>query len=203
MNEIELKAHVRNKAALREKLASFAEFEQSVVREDVYYECPHNSRLKTRLRTERSAGTKPKYFVTYKKKELKEACGGTMTEVNDELESELSSPQAVEQFLCDCGFRQVLKKRKEAEIWKAPVPAPDGKDGELQAVLELCTVPPLGDFLEIEILSPETDSCILGRLQAALLALLEKSGIEASCIESRYYSDLLSEARKHTSGSHA
>ncbi|MBP3365726.1 MAG: class IV adenylate cyclase [Treponema sp.] len=198
MTEIELKAHVSDKSSLKKKLASFAEFEKSVVRDDTYYASPLNSHLKIRLRTEQTAGAKPCYFVTYKRKELKTAADSIQTEVNEELESELSSPHALEQFLCDCGFQPVLKKRKEAESWKAPVPGLEGQAAALKATLEICTVPPLGDFLEIEILSPETDSSAVSRFQEALAVLLEKAGIEQKCIESRYYSDLLSEAQQHT-----
>ena len=58
---------------------------------------------------------------------------------------------------------------------------------------ELCNVPPLGDFLEIEILVKDTNEETIKPLQDKLLELLDMTGIGRDKIEKRYYSDMLRE----------
>ncbi|MGN0730224.1 class IV adenylate cyclase [Treponema sp.] len=193
MNEIEIKARVYNKSALVETLKTFAEFKGEVEKTDVYYESPLNP-VKIRIRKEkRTDGTT--CIVTYKRKERKAASGTFSTELNEELEAELSCAEPLEQFFQDAGFKVALKKQKQTMAWQHTV----SSQGEsFCANLEICTVPPLGTFLEIEIISPSKKEEDVEKIQGILFELLEKCGIEKSCIEQRYYSELLQEeAVKH------
>lgn len=100
----------------------------------------------------------------------------------------------LEQFFLDAGFSVELKKHKEVLTWTYPLPIlSELLKEEIFTTIELCNVPPLGDFLEIEILSPSKDEKIVSQIQQILFEILEKSGIEKSQIEPRYYSDLLKE----------
>lgn len=79
--------------------------------------------------------------------------------------------------------------------WKLELPD-SIEHTKLKATLELCNVPPLGYFLEIEILSPSKKDEDVKKVQQILFELLEKCGIEKSCIEEKYYSELLSQIEK-------
>lgn len=62
-----------------------------------------------------------------------------------------------------------------------------------QVHLELCNIPQLGDFLEIEIV---TETCTNeDGIRDRLKSLIEQSGIPLSNIEERYYSELLKLAK--------
>ena len=224
MNEIELKAHVYDRAALTQKLNSFATYEGAVTRDDTYYALASNKtapkiriRRETRITTlEKSSAThhdaveasrisskkdtttdttiETTYLVTYKRKELRtDEATGTAIEVNDEKECEVSSPDALIAFLTDSGYVVDLQKHKEVQDWTLPLPEsllPEA-DKQLSATFEVCTVLPLGDFLEIEVLSPVATEDVVARIHTELENLLEKVGISKSCIEKRYYSELL------------
>lgn len=195
MNEIEIKAHVYKKDELIKKLNSFAEFKQEVSRDDTYYESPLNPKIKIRVRKEK-CGKKTRTILTYKRKEIKNASGNSSTELNEELETEILSSEPLEQFFFDAGLKVALKKHKEVMDWELELPASiEGK--KLIATLELCNVPPLGHFLEIEILSPSKKDEYVKKVQQILFELLEKCGIEKSCIEDKYYSELLEQTKKN------
>lgn len=195
MNEIEIKAHVYQKEELIKKLNSFAEFKQEVSRDDTYYESPANPKVKIRIRKEKR-GKEEHSILTYKRKEIRGASSGTSTELNEELETELLSAEPLEQFFLDAGLRVSLKKHKDVMDWEVRLPA-SIKNTQLKATLELCNVPPLGNFLEIEILSPSEKDEDIKKIQQILFELLEKCGIEKSCIEEKYYSELLEQTGKN------
>lgn len=195
MNEIEIKAHVYKKDELIKKLNSFAEFKQEVLRDDTYYESPLNPKIKIRIRKEKY-GKETRCILTYKQKEIKSASENFSTELNEELETEILSSEPLEKFFCDAGFKVALKKHKEVMDWKLELPA-SIEHTKLKATLELCNVPPLGYFLEIEILSPSKKDEDVKKVQQILFELLEKCGIEKFCIEEKYYSELLSQIEKN------
>ena len=58
---------------------------------------------------------------------------------------------------------------------------------------ELCNVPPLGDFLEIEILTKDDSEENIRYAQDKLFELLDMTGIGRDKIEKRYYSEMLRE----------
>lgn len=189
MKEIELKAHVLEREKTRQNIEAFAHLQCSLVKEDVYYELPRKEGVRLRIRRQTQEG-KTTYLATYKKSEAFFTGQAGQTEVNEEVECTLSSPDAIEAFLCDTGFKVVLRKKKETLSWtKETSLVINGQ--RLFATLELCRVPPLGDFIEIEILSPSDDAPTVKAIQEELLALLEKCGVGRECIERQYYSDLL------------
>ncbi len=197
MTEIELKAHVDDRPALRHRLKQFAEYACTVIRDDTYYGTSPQDRHKLRIRHERHLSENgtvaaEDFLVTYKRKEKRTALDGTVLEVNDERECTVSSPDALTAFLRDAGYSVQLEKHKEVEDWQTSVNNIKDADGTpVKATLEICTVPPLGDFLEIEILAPSDDETTVSLARQELSKLLEKSGIGADKIEPRYYSELL------------
>lgn len=202
MFELELKAHVRDRAAVIQQLNSFARFDRIIIKDDSYFklERPGKERVTARIRIEEHrlaenaftfAGQKTiaqKAFLNYKKKERRSTePNGIAIEVNDEYETEISDAECVKELLLASGFVNYFSKHKDSFGWYAECHG----DCFSRAHVELCAVPPLGDFLEIEICSPRKDEAAVREIDAALKQLLLKSGLELCDIEERYYSELL------------
>lgn len=200
MYEIELKAHVTEREHTIAAVNGFASFKGTVKKDDTYFQFErktdsaagqHGSKpLACRIRretVETSNGTKRTAdILTYKKKEriLKD---GVPFECNEEHETILSDAETVKTLLADTGFSIAYTKHKTAVQWETPT-----KFGN--ALLELCTVEKLGDFLEIEILSENSENA--KEIQNELKNLILKSSLRLSDIEERYYSDMLKEVEE-------
>lgn len=185
MYEIELKAHVENYNETKKTIDEFAEFIGEKTKSDTYWKLKKNKdekSMKIRVREEKSL-QKEEILVTYKRKEVKKDAGTEVHfEVNEEKEFTISDRNGFETILEDIGFKIAYTKEKKVLQWKVDT-----------VLLELCTVPPLGNFLELEILSEsnvpeETNKCI-----KKLQKVLKKSNIPQSKIEKRYYSEMLQE----------
>lgn len=195
MYEIELKAHVYDKAALTEKLNTFAEYKGNVSKYDSYWKQPPLFSLLSakrsgetgtviRIRIEKSNTEKNplRTLVTCKRKQ-RIAGSGTDSgksplEVNEEHEFTVSDAAAFENLIINAGFSPFLTKSKECSQWVYE-----------DILIELCAVDGLGDFLEAEILR-ETDSDT-DAARIKLEKLFEKCGIPLEQIEPMYYSELL------------
>ncbi len=86
------------------------------------------------------------------------------------------------------------RKRGSKYVWDAiPADGPSGRGGEAppfaSATIEIIEVEGLGDFIEIEVLLESEEPAAMAR--AGIRGLLERSGVSASEIEPRYYSELL------------
>jgi adenylate cyclase class 2 len=176
---------------VRTKLDSFARFCGKVEKNDTYWylDKPAGTSKRTinhihvRIRQE-IRGDMQTLMFTYKRKELMKGIDGIPFEVNDEKECILSDQGPLEALLADTGFRPEIRKHKTVYDWEYQTTY--GK-----ALLELCTVPPLGDFLEIEILASDADSRTVSAVRSILEQLMETSGIPLSAVEPRYYTDML------------
>lgn len=76
------------------------------MRDDTYYESPLNPKIKIRIRKEKY-GKETRSILTYKQKEIKSASENFSTELNEELETEILSPEPLENFFAT----QDLKSR--------------------------------------------------------------------------------------------
>ena len=213
MYEIELKAHIDDRKEVARALDSFAEYSGSLTKYDTYYRLPRIEPVDAAASSSKSTDTrayaehaemqsyigcrirktvyektgKTKISFTYKRKELQKDEDGVALEVNDEKECTLSETDALESFIKDAGGGISHIKEKIIKEWHAETEA--GK-----AHIELCTVPPLGDFLEIEVLAK--DDMHTENAKCAIMSIFKKCGILESAIESRYYSDMLDEANE-------
>jgi predicted adenylyl cyclase CyaB len=198
MYEIEQKAHVADRKHVIKTLNTFAEYDGKADKKDTYYHLPLTGRilsqnsgyLSCRIRhetheTENSVQTS--IFFTYKRKEIRTDTGSTPIEINDEKECTLSDSSALEVFLTDAGFTVARTKHKITEGWYVPT-------GAGKAHIELCTVPPLGDFLEIEIMSDTEDEKSVATVRKYINELFIRCGIPLSAIENRYYNEMLAAA---------
>ena len=189
MKEIELKARVSDPDALAQRLNKIAVFQKKCIRDDKYFS---NKKAKCRIRKE-TIDNSIRYIFTYKQKESTQTADGKTIEVNEEKETILESGLPLEDFLKDAGFQITLTKHKEVSHWTMALDAGDPLPQKSEATFELCLVPPLGYFLEIEILSPADDANTVSRTQEKLLELLDMTGLERKQIENRYYSQMLRE----------
>lgn len=195
MYEIELKAHVYDREKTISYLESLAKFDSKIIKNDTYYSLKtqklinNKDHISIRIRKEyiQFSGTdKSEILVTYKKKEIRTNEYGTSIEVNEENECTVSDSSPLEKFLIDAGA--VIQLKKEKITLRYTLQTHYG-----QANLELCTVPPLGDFLEIEILSDNNDNQTVEKIQNEIKNLIQKCGISLDCIEPKYYSEMLNQ----------
>lgn len=221
MYEIELKAHVADEEAVRQALSSFAQPLEVIDKDDTYYRLDMGGKtapdgrpyLTCRIREEvvtecaasggvygsivpctppanhRSAhGTdstdNKSVLFTYKRKRLVQNGEGAAIEVNDENECTIGSKGALEAMLLDAGFTVSHRKHKRAEGYMAQTPC-----GE--AHIELCAVPPLGNFLEIEVISEKHDDETVTQAHQAIKDIFTRCGIPLDAIEERYYTQML------------
>ena len=204
VTEIELKAHVENSEALKILLEEKAEYLYAFEKEDDYFfldgaqgQFPSGVRVRSEKRTFSDGTEKTAAFVTYKTKEVRDGI-----EINHEREFEINSPSCCasmefKEFLIKAGFKPGISKKKNGWAFF--------NEG---LTAELAEVEKLGWFLELEILTGEADA---GHLNAAgcsggnkteenflekkgrLLGFLDSLGLKKESIESRFYSQMLSD----------
>ncbi len=180
MYEIEMKAHVWDTKTLRNNLNSFATKGKILDKSDQYWKHPATNQ-QIRIRKEEIDNITT-YLVTYKRKQIKVTNSGNTMEVNDEQEFTIDNPNALVFFLQDGGYTISLYKEKKVEQWHYE-----------NVLLELCSVPPLGDFLEIEIISDSDNPEIIQAYEQQISHLFTLCGIAKTDIENKYYSQLLEE----------
>jgi adenylate cyclase class 2 len=183
MTEIELKAHVENPEQLKTRLEALAEYRGAFEKADAYWfpqtPAPPIPPSGIRVRREWEAGGEgsPIVHVTYKTKEVRKGI-----EINDEREFDVSSAEEFEALIGLLGFEKRIAKKKKGWAY--------GR-GSINA--ELCEVEGLGWFIELEILSGRKDGETLDRAREELLRFLGDLGIGEEALESRYYTEMLSE----------
>ena len=193
MYEIELKAHIYNREETIKILNTFANYVGFFQKHDSYYKLQKqnsNDFISVRIRKELSKqeqNISEIIYLTYKQKELKNTSDGTKIEVNNEKECELSNSETVISILLDTGFYEYLSKTKTVE--KFSYQTPFGI-----STIEICTIPPIGDFIEIEILNDSNNESNVDNIRKEILSILEKCNIPQSQIEEKFYSQLLKEA---------
>jgi adenylate cyclase class 2 len=183
MTEIELKAHVENPEQLKIRLEALAAYRGAFEKEDAYW-FPQKPGFAIppsgiRVRREKEAGREgsPLIHVTYKTKEVRKGI-----EINDEREFDVSSAEEFEGLIGLLGFEKGIAKKKKGWAYS---------HGSINA--ELSEVEGLGWFIELEILSDKKDEETLARAREELLRFLGDLGIGEEALESRYYTEMLSE----------
>ncbi len=209
MIEVELKARVRDMAAVESAVASFASLVGEVDKRDAYWRGPEAvaaaparesaapapeaaapgavtaepgaaAALPRRdFRLRREAGSS---VVTFKDKRVEDGI-----EVNAEVEFGVDDPESFESLALRLGCSRWYEKRKRGRRYEVPSPAAAGG----AATIELVEVEGLGGFVEIEILVEEGDPGAAADARSELRRLLAAAGVPEADIEGRFYSELL------------
>jgi predicted adenylyl cyclase CyaB len=182
--EVELKARVRDREAVARAVAAFARPAGEVDKRDAYWHGP-DWRLNRGTRGFRVRSEGEACIVTYKAKRSE---GGI--EISREMEFEVSDRAAFDSFAERLGCEPFYRKRKVGVAFKA------GGDGSWpdEATIEIIEVEGIGCFIEIEVLLEDEEPAGIALAQGEIRALLARSGVAESEIESRFYSELLMEA---------
>ncbi len=183
MYEIELKAHVDNYKRTAQTIDTFAEFLGEISKKDTYWKLVkiNEPSMQVRVRKEVKNQQESRFIVTYKQKETRKTKDNSIHfEVNSEKEFEISNREDFETILQDAKFTIALEKEKYVKQWKFNT-----------VLIELCTIPPLGDFLELEILSELSDEKTVETCTNKLKDILLQAGLSLDDIEHRYYSEML------------
>lgn len=202
MFEIEIKARVKDRENVVKKLNEFAEYICSIIKEDVYYRFPIENKgdpVTFRIRKEKITENGVESFqnlFTYKKKELRTLSADSQDsgknnniEVNVEREFSLSETEPLVQMALDLGARVHMEKEKYTECWHLETECGT-------ANIELCNVPPLGDFLEIEIVAESDDDSFVRKIRHIEEDIMTKTGISLDDVEDLSYSEMLRRVRK-------
>jgi len=193
MIEVELKARVGDPEAVEAAVASFARFDCAIDKLDAYWHGP-DWRLKRGTRGFRMRAEGDTTTVTFKSKR----CEGGI-EINREREFVVSEPAAFVEFIERLGCEPFYTKRKTGKRYEINVSDSideSAKAGSRPIVVELVEVEGLGHFIEIEALLDDEEPAGLALAQGEIRGILSRSGVSASEIEPRYYSELLMEAGK-------
>lgn len=171
MIEIEIKARVKDRDEVKEKITKIGDFIGIQHQEDIYFDSPYQNFVKSGevLRVRKS---QHKHVLTYKKKRPDEKA-----RVRTEHEVMVESGDEVAEILKDLGFVLIARIRKARESYKV-----DGCNVELDMVKGL------GVFIEVEIVIPETEDIDSGKEK--IFALLDKIGVPRENIEEKSYLEL-------------
>lgn len=178
--EVELKFPIADRAAVREALLKLGAKPESTQAEvDTYFQHPARSFAQTdeALRV-RQTGSR--IFLTYKGPKI-DAATKTRTEIELELLPGPSTSSDVIQVFEKLGFQPVRDVRKSRELLHVP-----WHGSVVKASLD--QVPPLGDFVELELSSEPAQ---LDQSRQLLTSLAARLNLQAS--ERRSYLELLLE----------
>ncbi|MDR0784688.1 MAG: class IV adenylate cyclase [Treponema sp.] len=182
MIEIELKAWIDDPKRTKIAVSTLASFEREFEKEDSYWYLVEKEtatpNFGVRIRKE-TDGEGTRSLVTYK---IKEKRG--RVEVNDEREFNVSDAKPFEALLDIFGLQVGARKRKKGWAWTR---------GGITA--ELCEVHGLGWFIELEILASSADEQTIREARGRLLSFLKEIGVGEDKIESRYYTEMLTEVK--------
>ena len=192
MHEIELKAHLEHPKKTEALLSRIADFSLRCTKTDRYWTLGEKT---IRIRRE-LIGDKETVFITHKQKHYTDTI-----ETNRELEFELAavSVPVFTEMLKSLGMTCTAEKQKETKVF---VPYTDLfpagiLEGTCSVSVELSTIPPIGHFLELEVLSPDEGSDTaayeqhIRNAQVIFDTLLTALEIPQSAIEVRPYNELL------------
>lgn len=174
--EIELKARIRDRKLIEEKLAHFMSFRGEIHKSDEYWEipgahCSESSNFRLRLRSEPG-----RLSATFKEKSF----DGSL-EINREYEFTIDGEPSFRAFVERLKGTLVYRKQKMGTRW--------GNDRGL--VAEVVEVSTLGLFLEVECVCDDRDAIAQEEAKLRLFEVIDKCGIPRKSLEARPYSQLL------------
>lgn len=185
--EIELKAHVENPEALKERITGVAVFSGSFEKDDAYWYGsdgvpPPEVRIRQATGTGPDGAVSRAVWVTYKTKDVRNGI-----EVNDEQEFTVSDAVPFEQLLRRLGLSPKIRKHKQGWAWNC--------EG---ITVEVAEIAGLGWFAELEIIADNSRPETVASARRRLLGCLAQLGIPEDKIEPKYYTEMLKEKTPET-----
>lgn len=177
--EVEKKAWVDDLDSLEDKVRKIGRLIKEIDYRDTYYtykSVEGYTHERFRLRE-----TGAKAWVT-----AKELIKGEGEEANIEHEFTVSDPASFHRFVTIFGFKVLVTKTKSGKIYQV-----DDESGGPPARIELVDIGGLGNFVEIEIMVPE--SAMIGDAKKRVNALFQKIGIGPEYVEDRPYTLMIYE----------
>ncbi len=186
--EIEIKAWADDWKSVKNHIDNFAKFLGTYEKSDTYWLIPEEMQrfapeLKSGVRIRKEAFTgmgsplETIIRVCFKKKELR-----ADMEVNIEKEFDITNALVFEELLSNLGMVRGHSKNKKGWSWN------------YQGItIELSHVEGLGWFCELEIIAEKESPEIISSSRNRLYEILEKTGIDISRVEPRYYTEMLGE----------
>ncbi len=174
--EVEMKAWVSDMDAMARQLEKRCKKQRDFYKEDSYF---HSPLAETRqdFRIRRDGGI---VYCTYKEKDIQEDL-----EVNKEEEFIVSDAELFTDLMEKLGCRRYAQKSKRGSVYTC---------GDLK--VELCTVEPVGDFIEVEVKLDGYESEREAEAKKNIRSFLEDLGVAVQDIENRTYSQLIAEGGK-------
>lgn len=184
--EIEIKAWADDWESVKNHIDAFADFTGTYNKADTYWIVPPNreqlfGERDSGIRVREASFTRSNYTeehikrVCFKKKERR-----TDMEVNVENEFDISDTAAFEKLMLHLGLVKGHSKQKKGWSWKYE-----------DITIELSEIQGLGWFCELEIIAEYDDPDFTAQSRNRLCEVLQKTGIDSSRIESRYYMEML------------
>jgi predicted adenylyl cyclase CyaB len=184
--EIEIKTWADDYRSVKNQIDEFAQFAGSYEKSDVYWIVPDGMKafapeLKSGVRIRKESflnidgGQDLHTRVCFKKKEVR-----TDMEVNVEKEFDITDAAVFEELLSELGLVRGASKQKKGFSWNYE-----------NMTIELSEIEGLGWFCELEIIAEQQDQKFVELSRNKLYAVLKKTGIDSSKIETRYYTEML------------
>jgi predicted adenylyl cyclase CyaB len=184
--EIEIKAWADDPESVKKNIDSFAQFSGTYEKSDAYWIVTDDMKifapeLKSGVRIRKESFTKSdgeQYFVTrvcFKKKEVR-----TDMEVNIEKEFDITDTATFAELLSNLGLVKGFMKHKKGFSWNYE-----------NITIELSEIEHLAWFCELEIIAENDDEEFVAACRNRLYEVLQKTGIDVSKVETRYYTDML------------
>lgn len=177
MIEIELKARVRDPAAVEARMDSFMSFVGTIEKHDEYWSIPVLSSMVLttgfRFRIRHEEG---KTLITFKEKTYTDTI-----EVNREVEFSVQNEASFRKFIEKMSAKHLYSKQKKGKQWR----------GEGNLLAELVTIEGLGTYLEVELLFEDNSQVKPESVKKRLVEIIERCGLSIADIEARPYSQLL------------
>lgn len=173
--EIEMKCHITegNKSRIENFLQDKTTLLGSVEKYDYYFEDPKNTgKIFFRIREEKKTGDEGEsstYIVTKKKQNI----SSQGLEINDELEFEVSSFDAFIEFCAAQGIQKLFTKTKKIT-----------KYSYNDILIEWVSIDPIGEFLEVEIVTEEEN---INTASEKILAFFKELELENDIEKKRYF----------------
>jgi adenylate cyclase class 2 len=173
--EVEIKAWVKDMAEMARQLERRCAKQRDFCKEDAYFHSPL-PQYRQDFRVRRDGDTS---YCTFKEKDIQDDL-----EVNKEEEFVISDAGLFIELMEKLGCIRYAQKKKKGCVYSC---------GDIR--VELCTVEPVGDFIEVEVKLDGYEKEREEKAKRTIRSFLRELGVLSEDIENRTYSQLITEKK--------